>query len=102
MNIESKRISQKGDFFTLFIELYFAKYVKGIEINEELFAASIKEFYDAVDAIPTQEIDQSSSDESSNSDIKEYKIHVTQGINHRGARIARGKTIENLILSAKK
>ncbi len=102
MNIESKRILQKGDFFTLFIELYFAKYVKCIEVDEELLAASIKDFYDAVDAISTQDIDQSNNDESSKSDIKEYKIHVTQGINHRGARIARARAIEKLIIAAQK
>lgn len=102
LNIKSKRVSQKGDFFTLFIELYFAKYVKCFEIDEELLSASIKDFYDAVDLLSMQDLDQSNDDDASQNDIREYKKNVIQGINHRSARIARANIIEKMIITAKK
>ena len=71
LNIGSKRISQKGDFFTLFVELYHARFVEKIHINEDILSAELKQFYDEVDGVATNDLDATEGDPLL--DAKEYK-----------------------------
>lgn len=95
MDIKSKRILQKGDFFTLFVEMYHSKFVDKNEFDEEGLSAALKQFYDEVDGIATRDLDMIPNDPLT--DAKEYKKNVIQGTNHRSARIARGEIIQKII-----
>lgn len=100
LKIDSKRVLQKGDFFTLFIELYHAMFVNSVVVDEDALSVALKIFYDKVDGIAVQDLDTSVDDPLKNAKI--YKKNIIQGTNHRGARIARGSIIEEIILKNQK
>ncbi len=97
LNIESKRISQKADFFTLFVELYFAKFVECFEIDKAILKKTLEEFYNDVDIIN----DETVVDNEYISDVKSYKESISQGTNHRSSRITRGKILAKIIANSK-
>lgn len=94
MHIQNKRIYQKADFFTLFIELYQAIIANGIELDKKTVAANLEKFYSAVEdvdiTIETQEKELIAA--------KNYKNCIIQGTNHRSSRITRGNIVADVIL----
>lgn len=96
LDIESKRISQKADFFTLFVELYFAKFVKCVEFDKVRLREILKLFFDDVDALN----DETNIEGDYMTDVKLYKDNIIQGTNHRSSRISRGKVLSKIIASA--
>lgn len=97
LNIDSKRIFQKADFFTLFVELYFARFVANSEVDKITLGKELKRFYDDVDSFNEETV----VDNDYISDVKLYKDNIIQGTNHRSSRISRGKVLAKIIECAK-
>ena len=86
----------KADFFTLFVELYFAKFVKCVEFDKVRLREILKLFFDDVDALN----DETNIEGDYMTDVKLYKDNIIQGTNHRSSRISRGKVLSKIIASA--
>lgn len=93
LQLQNKRIYQKADFFTLFIELYHAMIIKNVILDVNLVANDLEKFYSTVDNIDIN----TETQDAYLIDAKNYKNCIIQGTNHRSSRITRGNILGKII-----
>ena len=85
----SSRAFNKTDFFTLFVEIYKAKFKLGKSIDISKTSCNLDEFYKEVDLV--------SKSESSNANAEQYYKAAIQGSNSRSNRVLRGEILQGFI-----
>lgn len=86
------RVWRKADLLTLIVEVYYAYDKRNLELSADRIAPAIKQFYETVDAVRDNEMEDKSA--------ALYYKSALQATNDRANRIRRGEIIARIIAEA--